>query len=237
MRLSLFSLGMVLALTLIATGCGQEAKNSTNPNTIPPGPGTAEPSQSETAPQSNEATLHPSQETVRQFLSAMVRENTRDAFALFTPKAREEYQKTGSTLDPKVFQGMTFRITGGDEMPDAGIGFYAVYVDMVNEGELIDAVWGVRKIGDDYRIANLMMSFDGDVMALNFEDPAGTLNAFAGDFEEQQGPGNQVQMNHQQVMSQNPQVLQQQFTQPPQFEGFQQQNPPQMAQPHTPNFQ
>lgn len=214
MRLSLFSLGMLLALTLIVTGCGDGKKTDTPvPGNITPGETTTEPStQGETtASQTSSATLHPAQEAVRQFLSAMVREDTRVAFALFTPKAQEEYQKTGSTLDPAVFQGMTFRITGGDEMKDAGIGFYAVYVDIVNDDELIDAVWGVRQIGNEYRIANLMMSFDGDVMALDFEDPAGTRNAVFGDSVDQQTPANNQPMM--------------------------QQNSPQMAQPNTPNIQ
>ena len=208
MRLSFFSLGMLLALTLIVTGCsGGDQKKPAAKEPTPPG-ATTEPSHVDTTtPQNTSVTLHPAQEAVRQFLSAMVREDTRTAFALFTPKAQEEYQKTGSALDPEVFQGMTFRITGGDEMKDAGVGFYAVYVDMVNEGELIDAVWGIRKIGSEYRIANLMMSFDGDVMALDFEDPAGTRNALPGDFFDQQASTNQVPTNNRPITPQNPQQM------------------------------
>ena len=213
MRLSLFSLGMLLALTLIVTGCGGGKKADT------PSPGTQTPDEKATppsAPQTSGVTAHPSQEVVRQFLLAMVQENTKEAFALFTPKAQEEYRKTGAKLDPEVFHGMAFHITGGDEVPDAGVGFYAVYVDIVNEGELIDAVWGVRKIGNEYRIANLMMNFGGDFVKINFEDPAGTLSALAGEFNEQQPSMNQVPIMNQPTMPQSP---------------------PQIAQPNMPNFQ
>ena len=239
MRLSLFSLGMLLGLTLIVTGCG-DGKKTESPAPAPanatPGANTnGENANGGAGGQTSGVTSHPSQEVVRQFLLAMVNENIKEAFALFTPTAQAEYQKTGLGLKPEVFQGMTFRITGGDEVPDAGVGLYAVYVDMVNDDELIDSVWGVRKIGDEYRIANLLMSFDGDVMELNFEDPAGMLSVFSGDLAEPSA-ASQVPANNPQAMQQNPQAAQP-FA-PPQFdEGFQPPNQTQTAQPNIPNIQ
>jgi hypothetical protein len=118
----------------------------------------------------NEASLSSPLDAVRQFQVAMMSGNTEKALALFTPKAQEEYQRRGLALDSEVFRGMTFRITGGDALPEAGVGFHAVYVDMMNGDERIESVWGVRKTEDGFRIASMVMKFDGGVITLDFEN-------------------------------------------------------------------
>ncbi len=232
MRHSLFSLGIILVLALIVTGCGGGEKKGDKPA---PANNAASPDASkETATvRTSGKTSHPSQEVVMRFLTEILKDNTQGAMALFTPKARQEYAKTNSTLDPAQFKGMEFRITGSDVLSETDKNFFGVYVDMVAEGESIETVWGVRKIGEEYRVANLAMNYGGEFVTLDFEDPAGTRSTWSEGAAEQQALANQQQQNL---------PAGQQFAQPPQFnvQGFQQPNtqqPPQMAQPNTPNFQ
>ena len=121
----------------------------------------------------NQAT-HPAQEVVTKFLEEIGNGNDKEAFALFTPKAQEEYRKNNLSLHSGLFQGMTFRVTGSAEMP--GNNFDSVFVEMKLGNDLTDSVWGVRKIGDEYRIAFMMMTQDNsELLTLDFENPAKTL--------------------------------------------------------------
>lgn len=257
MRVPLFSLGILLSLTLIFTGCGGGDKKET-PAQDANAPGSTDAQKTETSVTTSGTTSHPSQEAVKKFLAEMLSNNTTAAFAFFTPKAQQEYARTNSSLDPRQFMGMEFRITGGDVLPESDGTVFAVYVDMIDEeaGEQVETVWCVRKIGNEYRIANLMMNFEGQFVTLDFEDPSGTMASWAE--EETAAPQTTAVPQTQTGMQQpvNPQVAQQnQFAtqqfpqqqpsanpmqQTPQFNApttFQPPIPQQTAQPNIPTLQ
>jgi len=180
MRHSLCSLGILLALALIVTGCGDGGKTpptKSEPSTPPTSGQTTSPAVNGNTSQS--MTSHPSQEVVRQFLLHMNSNNDQGAFALLTPFAQEEYRKSGTILEPKEFQDMTYRITGSAPLLEVDPNCFGVYVDMVSGDELFDTIWCVRKIGDSYRIANLMVNYDGEMDVLDFEDPVAIRKAKA----------------------------------------------------------
>ena len=222
MRLPLLTLGMILALTLIVTGCGGGTKTETPapaPENTEPDANSNDTSGSETARgasvgviQVSGQTSHPSQEVVLQFLTEILKGNTPGAFALFTPKAQQEYIATNSSLDPQWFQGMEFRIVGGDVLPNSDGKLFGVHVNMVSGDEIIPTVWCVRQIGNEYRIANLMMSLvdednQNQFVTLDFEDPVGTRTQLLGESAEQQASANQTSMNNQPAMQQPQQQL------------------------------
>ena len=255
MRVHLFSLGIFLALAMMVVGCGGGDKKEGA------GSDSAGAAKTETVVQVTGTTSHPSQEVVMKFLTEVLKDNVNGAIALFTPKAQQEYARTDSSLDPRQFKGMQFRITGGDVLPETNGYVFGIYVDMIDEtdpSEPIATVWSVHKIGEEYRIASLMMNLDGEFVLWDFEDPEGTRQAATtptpqSGVDMQQNvaanPAFQQSMNPQAVngMSQAPQFNAPQFQQPmvqpqtmnpqtqPQVQPIQM--PPQMAQPNAPNFQ
>ena len=258
MRVHIFSLGIFLALAMMIVGCGGGDKKE-GAGSDPAGA-----AKTETVVHVTGTTSHPSQEVVMKFLTEVLKDNVSGAIALFTPKAQQEYARTDSSLDPRQFKGMQFRITGGDVLPETNGYVFGIYVDMIDEtdpSEPIATVWSVQKIGEEYRIASLMMNLDGEFVLWDFEDPEGTRQAAT---EQTPQPGMDMQQNvaanpyTQQPMNQQPMVNPQTVNgmpQAPQFDTpqFQQpmvqpqtmqqpqvqpmQMPPQMAQPNVPNIQ
>jgi len=258
MRVHIFSLGIFLALAMMIVGCGGgDKKEGTDTDSA----GVAK---TETVVHVTGTTSHPSQEVVMKFLTEILKDNVSGAMAFFTPKAQQEYARTNSSLDPQQFKGMQFRITGGDALPDTNDFVFGIYVDMIDEidpTEPIATIWCVRKIGEEYRIASLMMNIEGEFVPWDFEDPLGTQQAYATQssqpgMESQQNvaanPYTQQPMNQQPMMNpqavngmqQAPQFNSPQFQQPmvqpqtmqqPQVQPTQ--LPPQMAQPNVPNIQ
>jgi hypothetical protein len=250
MQLPLFSLGMLLALTLIVTGCG-DGKNTETLVAEGNAPGatiqTNSPAPSNVEVTSTGTTSHPSQEVVKKFLMELMKNNTQGAVALITPKAQQEYAKQTFSLNSMDFTGVEFRITGSDLVFENDPNFFGVRADMVMSGNIDEAtptVWLVRKINNnEYRVAG-MMFFDNEIedyVTWDFErqiTPDGTPSA------QQRASANQMPANNQQMVPQNPQSVQQ-IAQPPQFEPFQfnapvqqqpNMNPSQMALPNMPNI-
>lgn len=250
MRLPLIFSGILLALSLVVTGCGGgDKKDPTPDNNASSGNSTAR------AVQTTGTTSHPSQEAVMKFLEEMLGNNVQNAFALLTPKAQQEYAKANAGLNPAYFTDMKFRITGGDAMPETDDSVFAVYVDATTEedDEVIETVWCVRKIGNEYRIASLMMNYDGQFLPLDFEDPQGTRQTGAELLQASDmtvPPQNQMTQNQtagQQFADmpipqstpadmQTPQFNAPQFD-PSTFQTPAMQQPPQMAAPTTPMLQ
>ena len=247
MRLPLFSLGMLLALSLIVTGCNKDSTetpaangNTSNINTPIP---------RDIKITVTGETSHPSQKTVMQFLPALLDGNTKGTVALLTPLAQAEFAKNSFYLNSlksfqsNEFQDVKFRLTGSDLVSENDPNYFGVYVDVIiNDDEPTPSVWLVRKIGDEYRVAG-MMFFDDEVkqnIAIDFE---GQVNS-DGTPVQQQALTNQMPTSNQPMMQPNPQAVQQ-FPQQPQFDTpiFQQPQPnmnpqqQQMAQPNTPIFQ
>jgi len=237
---------MLLALSLIITGCG-DGKNTETPKT---GGNTS--NTNALVPRDIKVTVtgetsHPSQETVKQFLSTLLNGDTKGTVALLTPLAQEQFAKNSFYLNSlksfqaNEFQDVKFRLTGSDLVSENDPNYFGVYVDVIiNDDAPASTVWLVRKIGNVYRVASMMLMDEetGKELAYDFEgqvNPDGTP-------VQQQASANPMSANNQPMMQQNPQAAQQ-FPQQPQFNTpvFQQpqpnMNPQQMAQPNTPIFQ
>ena len=254
MRLPLFSLGVLLALSLIVTGCNNNTTETpvaggTTPQTNSPAP----PIMTVTT---SGPTSHPSESTVQKFLTALLQGNTQGTVALLTPPAQEQYAKNSFYLNslnsfkPDEYQQVVFRIIGSDLASESDPNYFAVHVNVIiNDDEPTPTVWLVRKFIDEYLVAG-MMFFDDEAkqnIAIDFEgqvNPDGTP-------VQQQAATNPIPANNQQMMQQNPQTVQQ-FAHPPQYfdatqpqpqfnaPAVQQQpnmNPSHTAQPNTPIFQ
>jgi len=235
MKLPLFSLGILVTLALIATGCG----NGTTTETPAPPNDTSAPASASRTPvappdvmvQESGSTSHGSQKVVVDFLGELMRGNTQKVVALLTPLAQQQYANGTSFLfQPEIFEQVEFRITGSDLMDENDPNYFSVYANMImnqNVDEPVLTVWAVRKIGDDdYRVAG-MMFYDDETQKMaefNFEVPKSPAGV-APDAPAQQQATNQMPLNNQPpVMQQNNQPMLQQ-------------NPQQMAQPFVPTMQ
>ena len=232
MRLRFFSLGIVFALALIVSaGCGGGEKQ--DPATPTGEAGSAGNSENGGAARA----LYPYEKVVQQFLVEAGKGNSQGAFALVTPVAQKAYADAQMDFEAKLFQGTVNRITGSAPLQEGSDEYFGIYVDItaseVTPPLQFETVWGVRRVGNEYRIANIMVNLDEnaeEVVHLNFEDPIGTRLALEGPQEPaQQAPQGAVM---QQQIPQQGTVMQQQM-QAPQMQIPQQQ----MALPTTPNFQ
>jgi len=255
MRLPLFSLGILLALSLIVSGCNKDTTDTPiaggdTKSSVPPDYDVT----------ASGPTSHPSQATVQNFLAALLKGDTQGTVALLTPLAQMEFAKNSFYLNSlksftsNEFQAVEFRITGSDFVSENDPNYFGVQVSVIinkNTDEPIPTVWLVRKIGNEYRVASMMYYDDEDEqnIAIDFEgqvNPDGTP-------VQRQASTNQPPTNNQPMIQQNPQVAQQ-FAQQPQFDATQQQpqfqfdtpvfqqpqpnmNSQQTAQPNTPIFQ
>lgn len=258
MRLRFFSLGMVLALALVVTGCGGGEKKDPSSNNSSESGSTEGTSNGST--QGTSRALHPYEKTVQQFLVEAGESNTQGAFALLTPVAQKAHMDAKIELDLRDFVGMTCRITGSDPIADSNGKYFGVYVDMVGVREDVqyqfDTIWCVQKIGNDYRIASFMFNTEDSEEGLvyDFENPLGSQvqetqqSAVAGQQPMnpamQQAPANVPAQVQPQFGQQYPQQTAQPMNQTPQFNSPNFQNaqpqtmqPQQTAQPTMPNFQ
>ena len=227
MRQPLFSLGILLALSLIVTGCNKDNKETSvaDGNT----PGTRSQTHSHVTPQmtvtSEGPTSHPSEETVKKFLTALLQGDTRGTVALLTPLAQAEFAKNSFSLNSLnsfksgEFQDVKFRLTGSDLVSINDPNYFGVHVNTIINNDVdepVPTVWLVRKFLDEYRVAGMMYYDDEDQrnIVIDFEgqvNPDGTP-------VQQQASTNQP-AGQQPMTQQNPQVIQQ------------------TAQPNTPIFQ
>lgn len=217
MRLPFFSLGMLLALSLIVTGCnkdttetpiaGGDTSNANSP--IPP----------KMQVTSDGPTSHPSQETVKKFLTALLEGNTQGTVALLTPLAQAEYAKNSFSLNSlnsftsEEFQEVEFRLAGSDLVSENDPNYFGVYVNVIinnDTDESVPTVWLVRKIINGYnaecRVAGMLFvdNETGKEVAIDFEgqvNPDGTP-------VQQQMTQQQPNMNPQQTAQPNTPILQ-----------------------------
>jgi len=214
---------MILVLSLILTGCGggnhTEAPLVDN-HTPTPGttPQTNSPDSLKMAVTSRGPTSHPSEETVKKFLTTLLEGNTQGTVALLTPLAQEQYAKNSfylnslSSFTSGEFQEVVFRVTGSDLASESDPNYFAVYVNVIINNDVDDptpTVWLVRKNGVEYRVAGMLF----------IDDETGSEVTY--DFEGQLKPdGTPVrQQASSDRMQQSPQADQH------------------IAQPNTPNFQ
>ena len=248
MRLPLFLLGMVLTLSLIATGCG--GGNNTEPHFAKDNTSQANAPTPITMNVISEGkTSHPSEETVKKFLATLLAGNTQETVALLTPLAQAEFAKNTfylnslSSFQSNEFQEVEFRIIGSDLVSENDPNYFGVHVNAImnsNIDEPTPTIWLVRKIGNEYRVAG-MMFYDDEIQQYAAFDFEGQVNPDGVTPAQQQTSTNQTPLaNNQQMTQQNPQVSQP-TAQQPQFNapGIQQPNPnsQQTAQPNTPIFQ
>lgn len=252
MRLRFFSLGIVFALAMIVVpGCGGDNEKKAQPANTE---STETPSTNGSGEGAARTLLYPYEKAVQQFLVEAGKGNNQGAFALITPAAQKAYSETKTDFEAQLFQGTVNRITGSDPLQEGNDEYFGVYVDItateMDPPLQFETVWGVRKIGTEFRIANIMVNLDEsaeEVLHLNFEDPVGTRLALTGPSESPQqvppagatqiatmppyaGQAPQMQtfpMQNQNMPSQTPQFQSTEF----------QQAQPQMAQPTMQNYQ
>ncbi|MDR1384619.1 MAG: hypothetical protein LBJ67_12370 [Planctomycetaceae bacterium] len=167
MRKTFLTSGLLLAFATIFIGCGKK-----NAETPAGNQGSTSSGQT-TSVQMRE--LFPQEKVVQQFINATAKRDREAAFALLTPTAQQAYSKEGFSLDQN-FQGTQCRITGSQPITPGDDSHYGVFVTIFgnDNGETyqFDTVWGVRKNGNEYRIAGLMIKDEqaGEIM-LDFENP------------------------------------------------------------------
>ena len=235
MKRPLFSLGVLLILSLIVIGCGNGNSTSPPPNpagevNTPVAPSDTKPSESvmpEVTVSTTGGTNHPAQKVVMDFLMELMRGNAQGVVALLSPLAQQEYAKGNSfPFKPEVFEQVEFHITGSDLVNENDPYYYGVRADMVmvnSTNKPVPTVWGVRRIGlDEYRVANMMYYDDEiqDFIPVDFEAPGRSAGVLL-DAPAQQATNPMPQYN------------------PPGQNNWQpmmQSNPQQMAQPYVPNL-
>ena len=222
MKLPLFSLGIFVTLVLIATGCGNGnsttlQENGDNPPVIKPAEQSPDPTKPEVTVSTKGGTNHPSQKVVMDFLMELMRGNTQGVVALLSPLAQQEYLKGNSfPFKPEIFEQVEFHITGSDLVDESNPNYFGVRADMVminSTNEPVPTVWGVRKFGDEYRVANMMFYDDELERHLTFDfEASGNSVGVLSDSPAQQQATNQMPSNNQQpVMQQDPQQMAQPF--------------------------
>ena len=229
MRIQWVTMGMLIAVSMIITGCGgkkEEAK---------PAPGSATTSETKTTSRD----LLPHEKVVRDFINAAFKGDDAAAFALITPTAQEAYKKSGIPFQPPAVDNVKCQITGSNPI-EGTPGAYGVYLTMTEQGEngtanmVLDCIWGVKKIGNDYRISAVMITEGENVVhSFNFEDPAASLQEYNKAVAQQAGQPQNGQFVEQQAsqgvaaqaqpMIPNRQPIPQQYPQTQQY--------PQMQQP------
>jgi hypothetical protein len=167
MRRHFFTTGILIASAMLiaVTGCGEKKSGE-------------KPADNSTTTTNNVKVreLFPQEKVVQQFINATAKRDREAAFALLTPTAQQAYSKDGFSLDQN-FQDTQCQITGSQPITQGDDSHYGVFVTIFGKdnGETyqFDTVWGVRKNGNEYRIAGLVIK-DEDLgeIALDFEKPA-----------------------------------------------------------------
>ncbi|MDR1494260.1 MAG: hypothetical protein LBT05_16315 [Planctomycetaceae bacterium] len=167
MRKIFLTSGILLAFTMILTGCGKKSAEKPTENQE------ASPSGQTTSVKTRE--LFPHEKVVQQFINATAKRDREAAFALLTPTAQQAYSKAGFSLD-QGFHNTQCQITGSQPITPGDVSHYGVFVTIfgkdVDKMYQFDTVWGVRKNGNEYRIAGLMIKDEqaGEI-TLDFENP------------------------------------------------------------------
>ncbi|MCL2346825.1 MAG: hypothetical protein FWC50_01050 [Planctomycetaceae bacterium] len=166
MRIQWVIAGVLVTISMVLTGCGDKKEE--------PKP----------APTTANRDLLPHEKVVREFINAAFKGDDAAAFALITPVAQEAYKKSGIPFQPPAIDNVKCQITGSN--PIKGMpGAYGVYLTMTEQGEdgsanmVLDCIWGVKKIGNDYRISAVMINEGENVVhSFNFEDPVASLQEY-----------------------------------------------------------
>jgi len=161
-------LGLV-AITLLAFGCGKSKDNGSNQGSPAP--------MAIAGPTAQDAAAHEAKMVVSDFLNALRRGDDDKARHLLTKLAREKVEKTGLTVAPPANDSTKIEVDDATfptpEHDIAHVPTRLVDLDDAGRPRTDRAVWVCRLEPEGWRVAGLAAYvFDGeDPLLLSFEDP------------------------------------------------------------------